>query len=61
MDPRHGGIYIARGDLLALQRHPHEALAAYRRAIDVDPYRATGAASARIKGVEEIIRRFETP
>lgn len=49
LDPDHGGVLIARGDLLAKQGKPQEARAAYERAARVDPYRAAGAAAARLK------------
>jgi predicted negative regulator of RcsB-dependent stress response len=48
LEPRHGGIFIARGDSLALRGRPQEALAAYERAREVDPNRVASAAQARI-------------
>ena len=45
--PRHGGIFLARGDLYAIQRRPQDAIAAYKRAQRVDPYRATADRHAR--------------
>jgi arylsulfatase A-like enzyme/Flp pilus assembly protein TadD len=48
LDSRHGGVYIARGDLLARQGRKAEARASYERARKVDPYRAAGAAEARL-------------
>jgi len=48
LDPRHGGVHIARGDLLARQGRKDEARASYERARKVDPYRAGGAAEARL-------------
>jgi arylsulfatase A-like enzyme len=48
LDSRHGGVHIARGDLLAQQGRKHEARASYERARQVDPYRAAGAAEARL-------------
>jgi len=47
-DPRHGGVHIARGDLLARQGRKEDARASYERARQVDPYRAAGAAEARL-------------
>jgi arylsulfatase A-like enzyme/Flp pilus assembly protein TadD len=47
-DPRHGGVHIARGDLLARQGRKEDARASYERAREVDPYRAAGAAAARL-------------
>ena len=52
LDPDHGGVLIARGDLLAKQGKPHEARAAYERAARLDPYRAKGAAAARLKKLD---------
>jgi Flp pilus assembly protein TadD len=48
LDPLHGGVYIARGDLLAREGRTEEARASYERARKVDPYRAGGAAAARL-------------
>jgi Flp pilus assembly protein TadD len=48
LDPLHGGVYIARGDLLAREGRKDEARASYERAREVDPYRAAGAAAARL-------------
>jgi choline-sulfatase len=48
LDPRHGGVQIARGDLLARQGRKEEARAAYERARQVDPYRAARLAEARL-------------
>lgn len=47
LDPKHGGIAIARGDLLAATGRRDEAAAAYRHAAAVDPTRATHVAAAR--------------
>jgi Flp pilus assembly protein TadD len=51
LDSRHGGVYIARGDLLARQGRKEEARASYERARQMDPYRASGAAEARLAGL----------
>lgn len=48
LDPFHGGVHIARGDLLAQQNRPQEALASYQRAIELDPHRLGLAAKQRI-------------
>jgi choline-sulfatase len=48
LDPRHGGVHIARGDLLAREGRKEEARASYEQARKVDPYRAAGAAAARL-------------
>lgn len=48
LDPLHGGVHIARGDLLARLGRTEEARASYERARKVDPYRAGGTAAARL-------------
>ena len=48
LDPLHGGVHIARGDLMAREGRKEEARASYERARKVDPYRAGGAAAARL-------------
>ena len=52
LDPKHGGVFIARGDLLARQGRRDEARAAYEKARQVDPYRASGAAEKRLQDLE---------
>lgn len=61
LDPRHGGIYLARGDLFALRRRPDEAIAAYERAREIDPYRAAAEAQTRIARIHEILRLVSPP
>lgn len=61
LEPLHGGIYLARGDLFALQRRPDEAIAAYEHAERVDPYRASAEARARIARIHEILRMVQPP
>ena len=53
LDPRDGGIFIVKGDLLAGAGRMGEALAAYRRAIEIDPYRTTAAGRARIAALQK--------
>lgn len=55
-DPRHGAIFIARGDLSLRRGRPGEAEASYRQAIEVDPYRSAGMARARLEAIEARIR-----
>ncbi len=52
LDPKHGGVFIARGDLLARQGKKEEARAAYEKARQVDPYRAAGAAQKRLQDLQ---------
>lgn len=47
IDPVHGGALIARGDWLLARGLRAEALAAYERAAEVDPYRAAEPARRR--------------
>jgi choline-sulfatase len=49
LDPLHGGIWIARGDMAGAQNDYVAAIAAYRKAEEVDPYRVALAARARIQ------------
>ena len=56
LEPSFGGTYLARGDLFAIRRLPDEALAAYARAGEIDPYRAAQEANHRIERLHEIIR-----
>jgi arylsulfatase A-like enzyme/Tfp pilus assembly protein PilF len=51
LDPAHGGIFIARGDLLRQRGDRTGAEASYRRAIEVDPYRSAGMARARLESL----------
>jgi arylsulfatase A-like enzyme len=48
LEPEHGGIEIARGDLAARLGDREAAAAHYRRAAEIDPGRAAGAAAARL-------------
>lgn len=52
LDPRHGGFWIARGDMAGLRGDHRAAVAAYQRAIEVDPYHVSMAARARIQQAE---------
>lgn len=61
LDPQYGGIYLARGTLLALQRRPDEAIAAYEYAREIDPHRTGAEAEKRIQGLQEILRRVSPP
>jgi choline-sulfatase len=51
LDPRHGAVWIARGDLALKRGNREEARAAYEKAGSVDPYRASGIAAARIEAL----------
>ncbi|MBM3318280.1 MAG: hypothetical protein FJY75_10570, partial [Candidatus Eisenbacteria bacterium] len=52
LEPLHGGLWIARGDLAGLRGDHAAALAAYRKAEEIDPYRVALAARARIQQTE---------
>lgn len=51
LEPEHGGVLIARGDMEALRGDAAGARARYEEAQRRDPYRAAGAAQARIRGM----------
>lgn len=55
LDPKHGGVYIGRGDLHMMQGRYQEALADFEKAERVDPYRATGMARGRLDVAREVI------
>jgi choline-sulfatase len=53
LDAKHGGVYIARGDMQARQGRPAEARQSYEKARQVDPYRATNLAAARLAALDK--------
>jgi len=59
IEPRHGGVAIARGDLLALRGKFAEALASYEKAQQIDPYRTEALAQTRIAGLRQHMSRLE--
>ncbi len=52
LEPKHGGVHIVRGDLLAMQGRLSQAIDSYREALRVDPHRAQAMAEARIRRAE---------
>jgi arylsulfatase A-like enzyme/predicted negative regulator of RcsB-dependent stress response len=56
-EPDYGALWIAEGDLLLQLGRPREALPMYRRAIEVDPYRAGGLAAQRAQRLEAALAR----
>jgi Flp pilus assembly protein TadD len=52
LEPRHGGIFIARGDIQARQGRPDEARRSFEKARAVDPYRAATVAAARLAALD---------
>ena len=52
LEPEHGGVLIARGDIKALQGETAGARALYEEARRRDPYRAAGASQARIRKIQ---------
>jgi len=54
LDPANGGIYIARGDRLAMDGRFEEALEEFERALELDPQKSGGMARVKI----EQARRF---
>jgi arylsulfatase A-like enzyme/predicted negative regulator of RcsB-dependent stress response len=61
LEPDHGGVYIARGDLSAWQGRFEEALASYAQARRVDPYRVTGMSYQREKRIRELMSKGWRP
>jgi arylsulfatase A-like enzyme/Flp pilus assembly protein TadD len=52
LEPRHGGIFIARGDMQARQGRADEARRSFEKARAVDPYRAATVAAARLAALD---------
>ncbi len=52
LEPRHGGIFIARGDMQARQGLAAEARRSFEKAREVDPYRASSLAAARLAALD---------
>jgi arylsulfatase A-like enzyme len=61
LDPHHGGIYLARGDLFAMRRLPNEAIMSYEKARSTDPYRASAEAQSRIDRLHDFMRKVSPP
>ncbi len=61
VEPGHGGVYVALGDLLAAQGRQAEALAAYEKAERLDPYRAKGVAEQRIEHLRSKMPKSAPP
>jgi arylsulfatase A-like enzyme len=59
LDPDHGGIYIARADILAFQGRFAEALTLYEKAVEVDPYRAVGIVRTRMAALQRRLAQIE--
>jgi len=57
LDPLHGAVALARGDLQMIQGHPTRARALYEEAARVDPYRFAGPSRARIERLERSMGR----
>jgi tetratricopeptide (TPR) repeat protein len=55
LDPDDGGIYIARGDSLAVRGNYREALPHFEKALAVDPYRSGPLARRKISQIRKII------
>jgi choline-sulfatase len=53
LDPKHGAVWIARGDLALRRGNKEDARAAYEKARSIDPYRASGVAAARIQALSK--------
>ncbi len=61
LEPNHGGVYIATGDLLAFRGRFEDALASYAKAAEVDPYRAMGMAQQRTQEIRKRMEQGWTP
>jgi len=57
LDPLHGAVPLARGDLQMIQGHPTHARELYEEAARVDPYRFAGLSRARIERLERSMGR----
>ena len=57
LGPDYGGIYIARGDRLAIAGRLREALAQFEHALAVDPVRSGAAASQSIARAKRFLAR----
>lgn len=53
LEPKHGGVYIALGDLALRQGRAASAAELYTKAIEVDPYRASSAARGRLSALRK--------
>lgn len=53
LDPSHGGVFIARGDIAAGKGQPAEALTLYRQALAIDSLRTGAIARGRIDGTKQ--------
>jgi len=57
LDPLHGAVPLARGDLQMIQGHPTRARELYEEAARVDPYRFAGLSRVRIERLERSVER----
>ncbi|MDH3590647.1 MAG: sulfatase-like hydrolase/transferase [Planctomycetota bacterium] len=55
LDPRDGGVWLARGVLAASERRYDEALAHFEKAVEFDPWRAGPKAAPHIERLKEIL------
>ena len=57
LDPFHGGVWIARGDIAVVEKRWSDAIEAYETAVTLDPYRAAGAAEKRIENLRRALAK----
>jgi len=57
LDPGHGAVPLARGDLRLAEGRPDEARALYRKAAEIDPVRFAGLSKARLERLERLLAR----
>jgi len=55
LDPDHGAVPLARGDLLLVQGRPVAARASYEEARRIDPIRFSGLSAARIERLDRLL------
>ncbi len=61
LDPDHGAVPLARGDLFLVEGRPADARASYERAGRIDPTRFGGLAAARIERLERLLAEHGAP
>ena len=56
IDPRDGGVWLARGMRAAIEKRYPEALRLFRKAVELDPWRAGPKAKPHIERLERILK-----
>jgi tetratricopeptide (TPR) repeat protein len=55
LDPDHGAVPLARGDLFLVQGRPDRARASYEEARQIDPTRFSGLSAARVERLDRLL------